>query len=237
MNYYNPKFVEDLFNRMSGSYDLMNYYSSFGFSDKWRKQFINEIDINKNSLTIVDLMSGMGECWKFILPKIEDNSNLIALDFSSEMIIRATKRKLKYSNKNIEILKENVFQNSIKSNITDVVFSGFGMKTFDEQQLNLLAQEIRRILKMNGQFSMIDVSVPKNKLLKKFYLFYLKNIIPFIGKLFLSNSETYKMLGVYTCSFENSKKVKEIFSNHGFYVEYIEYFYGCATGIKGIKKE
>jgi len=235
-NHYNPKFVEDLFDRMSGSYESMNYYSSLGFSDKWRRQFVGEIDIEKNKLTIVDLMSGMGECWKFILPKMSEDSNLIALDFSSEMVNKAERRKTKYSDKNIEIIKENVFQNSIKSNIADVVYSGFGMKTFNEEQLNLLAEEIKRILKINGQFSLIDVSIPENKFLKKAYLFYLKNVVPLIGKLFLNNPETYKMLGVYTNNFENSKKTKEIFERHGFQIEYLEYFYGCATGIKGIKK-
>ena len=236
-NLYNPKFVEDLFDRMSGSYELMNYYSSFGFSDKWRKQFVNEIDIKTSKLTIVDLMSGMGECWKFILPKIEESSTLIALDFSSEMVNKSKKIKEKHSNKKIEILEENVFQNSIKTNIADIVYSGFGLKTFNEEQLNLLAEEIKRILKTNGRFSLIDVSVPENKILKTLYLFYLKNVIPLIGKLFLSNPETYKMLGVYTNNFKNSIKTKEIFESHGFRVEYIEYFYGCATGIKGLKKE
>jgi demethylmenaquinone methyltransferase/2-methoxy-6-polyprenyl-1,4-benzoquinol methylase len=214
----------------------MNYYSSFGFSDKWRKQFVEEIDLNKSRINIIDLMSGMGECWKFILPKMSDESNLIALDFSSEMINKAIKRREKYSNKKIEILKENVFQNSIKSNYADVVYSGFGMKTFNENQLNLLAKEIQRILKTNGEFSLIDVSVPEKKFLKGFYLFYLKRIIPLIGKIFLTNSETYKMLGIYTNNFKNSKKVKEIFENHGFDVQYIKYFHGCATGIKGVKK-
>ena len=235
-NHYNPKFVEDLFDRMSGSYSTMNYYSSFGFSDKWRRQFVNEIDVKKNKSTIVDLMSGMGECWKFILPKMANNSKLIALDFSLEMVNKSKKRKAKYPNKNIEILKESVFQNSIKSNLADIVYSGFGMKTFNDEQLNLLAIEIRRILKTSGQFSLIDVSVPNNKYLKGAYLFYLRNMIPLIGKLFLRNPETYKMLGVYTNNFRNSKNAKKIFENHGFVVEYIEYFYGCATGIKGIKK-
>ena len=104
-NHYNPKFVEELFDRMSASYELMNYYSSFGFSDKWRKQFVNEIDIEKKELVIVDLMSGMGECWKFILTKMGENSNLIALDFSAKMINKAKKRKEKYIDKNIKILQ------------------------------------------------------------------------------------------------------------------------------------
>lgn len=66
-------------------------------------------------------------------------------------------------------------------------------------------------------------------------MFYLKKIIPILGNLFLGSPETYKMLGVYTEEFGNSRNVYQIFNRPEFKVEYVEYFYGCATGIKGIK--
>ena len=82
---------------------------------------------------------------------------------------------------------------------------------------------------------MIDVSVPDGLFLKTLYMFYLKKIIPVLGTLFLAKSETYAMLGKYTENFQNSKNIYTIFQNNGFELEYLKYFYGCATGIKGIK--
>jgi len=136
---------------------------------------------------------------------------LIALDFSTEMIKRAKKTRKKFKDFDINILKENVFTNLIPDNCADYVISGFGLKTFDKEQLVQLAAEIGRILKKGGEFSLVDVSVPGHKFLRNTYLFYLKNIIPLLGKLFLGNPETYKMLGIYTQEFENSQKVAEIF--------------------------
>lgn len=231
---YEPKFVEKLFDNMSRSYSKMNYITSFGFSERWRRQCVEETSI-KNGKTVVDLMTGKGECWKYILKKSDKNSKLIGLDFSTEMINKAEKNKLNFNGSKIEILKENVFENSIKNESADVVISGFGLKTFNDKQLIALANEICRILKTNGQFSLIDISVPKNSFLKPFFMFYLKKVIPVLGKLFLGNPETYKMLGVYTEGFGNAKNVFEIFNRPEFKVEYIEYFYGCASGIKGVK--
>ena len=231
---YEPKFVEKLFDKMSSSYSKMNYITSFGFSERWRRQCVEEIGIEKGK-TVVDLMTGMGECWKHILKKSDKSSKLIGLDFSTEMVNRAEKNTLNFKDSKIEILKENVFENSIVDQSADFVISGFGLKTFNDQQLGELATEIYRILKPNGEFSLIDVSVPKSKFLKPFYMFYLKKIIPILGKLFLGSPETYKMLGVYTEEFGNSKNVYQIFNRPEFKVEYVEYFYGCATGIKGIK--
>ena len=231
---YEPKFVEKLFDKMSSSYSKMNYITSFGFSERWRRQCVEEIEIEKGK-TVVDLMTGMGECWKHILKNSNKDSKLIGLDFSTEMINRAEKNKGKFKKSNIEIFKENVFENSIGNETADFVISGFGLKTFNDEQLGKLANEIDRILKSNGKFSLIDVSVPNSKFLKPFYMFYLKNIIPILGKLFIGSQETYRMLGIYTEEFGNSKNVHRIFNKPEFEVEYVEYFYGCASGIKGRK--
>lgn len=232
--HYEAQFVEKLFDKMSASYSRMNYITSFGFSERWRKQCVNEIDISKG-MVIVDLMTGMGECWKHIHRKAKKEAKIIGVDFSKEMMNKSKKNKEKFRNRKIELLREDIFENSIEENSVDTVISGFGLKTFNPQQIENLAEEIKRILKPNGNFSLIDVSVPKNKTLKLFYIFYLKNIIPLLGKLFLGNMDAYKMLGIYTAEFENSKNVEQIFKNRGFEVEYVEYFYGCATGIKGVK--
>jgi len=45
------------------------------------------------------------------------------------------------------------------------------------------------------------------------------------------------MLGKYTEAFNNAKNVFEIFKNPNFELEYFEYFFGCASGIKGVKKQ
>lgn len=219
---------------MSSSYSKMNYITSFGFSERWRKQCVKTIDV-KNGETIVDLMTGMGECWKHILNHGNQDSKLIGLDFSDEMIQRAEYNKLKFKTSKIQLLKENVFDNSIPNATADVVISGFGLKTFNELQLQNFAAEVYRILKPKGRFSFIEVSVPQNKILKNFFIFYIKRIIPILGKFFLGNPETYKMLGIYTEAFKNSKQVFGIFERENFEIEYVEYFFGCATGIKGVK--
>ena len=232
--YYDPSFLEDLFDDMSGTYAHVNYITSFGFSERWRKQCVKAVPI-ENDATVVDLLTGMGECWNALLKNRTPDFHLVGIDTSSEMIKRAEKRKTKYPDLHIDLLKENVFENSIADEKADVIISGFGIKTFNEEQLHQLALEIKRILKPGGYFSMVDVSVPPNKLLRGLYLFYLKQVIPVLGKLFLGNPETYRMLGIYTELFQNAEKCAEIFRKAGLEVEYKSYFYGCASGLVGRK--
>ena len=232
--YYDPKYVENLFDDMSHSYTKMNYITSFGFSERWRRQFLQDFDIKEEEI-VVDLMTGMGECWRHIFKNAHPKSKVIALDFSSEMIKRATLNREQFPERQIDIRNENILESSIKNESADYVISGFGLKTFNTEQLHQLAKEIERILKIGGQFSLIDISIPKNSFLRFFYLFYMKQVIPILGKLFLGNPETYKMLGIYAEAFQNAREVVTIFEEYDFEVKYESYFFGCATGVKGVK--
>lgn len=68
-NIYDQEYVRRLFNHMSGSYERMNYITSFGFSIRWRKQFLKKLGKSDDHLNVIDLLSGLGENW-FYLRKI-----------------------------------------------------------------------------------------------------------------------------------------------------------------------
>jgi len=233
-NIYEPEFVKKLFNQMSNSYERMNYITSFGFSIRWRKQFLNKLGKSKEKLFVIDLLSGLGENWSFLKQNFP-NSNFYALDFSENMINQSKDKSNKIFKGDLNLICDNILENSLKSNHFDIVSCAYGLKTFNDEQLNIIAKEVSRILKPNGKFSFVEVSKPTHKTLFYLYSFYLGKVIPILGKLFLGNPEDYKMLWIYTTQFGNAEKVKEIFQNHNLEVHLDEYFGGCASGINGIK--
>lgn len=42
---YNPDFVRELFDSMSKSYERMNYITSFGFSERWRRSCVRQANL------------------------------------------------------------------------------------------------------------------------------------------------------------------------------------------------
>lgn len=233
-NIYSPEFVKGLFNRMSSSYERMNYITSFGFSIRWRTQFLDPFHSTKDKIEIIDLLTGMGETWKAVKNKFP-NAKLTALDFSSEMLKNAKRKSEKQFANDVTLLQQDILKSDLPSNNYDIVICAFGLKTFNEDQLKSLALETKRILKTGGQFSFIEVSKPQNIVLNQLYGFYLGRVIPIIGKLLLGNPTEYKMLWKYANKFENSKKAAEIFNNQGLKTKFNSYFYGCSTGFSGFK--
>lgn len=234
-NIYQPSYVKDLFNRMSNSYERMNYITSFGFSLRWRRQFLHPFKPSTTPIQALDLLTGMGEMW-FMIKKRLPNASLTALDFSEGMLRYAKAKNERHFQGKITILEQDVLKNDLQSDYYDIITCAFGLKTFNEEQLVVLATEIKRILKVGGAFSFIEVSKPDNQLLSFFYGFYLGKIIPILGKLMLGDPAQYKMLWEYTSEFKNAQKAATIFADAGLEVNYYSYFYGCATGFYGQKK-
>lgn len=219
---------------MSSSYERMNYITSFGFSIRWRNQFLATLQSTEKKIEILDLLTGMGETWKAIKRKFP-NAHLSALDFSEKMLTKAEKKNIHHFNNEITFLKQDVLQNNIPDNHFDIVICAFGLKTFNHEQLITLANETLRILKPGGQFAFVEVSAPENLILKSFYGFYLRRMIPILGWLFLGNPTEYKMLWRYTDTFKNAKVATQIFNRMGLQTKFNSYFFDCATGFSGHK--
>lgn len=231
---YNPDYIQGLFDRMSSSYERINFITSFGFSIWWRKQFIAHLRPSNQAIEVIDLLTGMGETWHATQQQFP-NANLTALDFSDGMLQYAKQKSKAKFNNAVTILQQDILSNELPSNYFDYVTCAFGLKTFDTAQLKILAQETQRILKAGGEFTFIEISKPENRLLSLVYEFYLGRIIPILGRLLLGNPDTYKMLWRYTQAFGSAKDAAKIFQNVGLETNFKSYFYGCATGFYGRK--
>ncbi len=86
---------------MSKTYGTVNYISSFGFTERWRQQCVDEIDWTGAMKEGYDLMSGMGESWHLIMKN--KKVRLTGVDMSFAMNKKA-KEKIK-ARKDWDILR------------------------------------------------------------------------------------------------------------------------------------
>ncbi|EMI58116.1 class I SAM-dependent methyltransferase [Rhodopirellula sallentina] len=163
---------------------------------------------------------------------------VVAIENSSEMCrcareLHRRRRQDGPLTTEMEIHEVDALRSGLPDGFADVVVSSFGLKTLSNEQLSVLAHEVRRILAPQGQFSFLEISVPQNRWLRTPYLFYLTRIIPVIGRLFMGNPDNYRMLSVYTTAFEDCERAKQIFEQAGLTAQPRSYFFGCATGVVG----
>jgi ubiquinone/menaquinone biosynthesis methyltransferase len=231
---HDPDFVRRLFDEMAGSYERVNLITSFGFSRRWRRQCVERAD-PEHGMTVFDAMTGMGEGWSHILPRIGQSGRIVAIDLSPGMLMHARRRQAAWPGHDIVLQEGDVLANGLPDASVDVVVSLFGLKTLSAEQSHRLALEIARVLRPGGRFALIEVSVPPNRLLRSVYGFYLKRVIPLLGAVLLGNPENYRMLGVYTARFGDARGFAERLRQAGLETMYASYFFGCASGAWGTR--
>lgn len=228
---YDVDRVRTLFDEMAETYGRVNLVSSLGFAVRWRHAAVAAIPATSPLCRVVDLMSGMGELWRSLSLGRPEVTDVVAVDISAQMIKRSP-RTQRFA---VVVREENVLDCGLPSGDFDAVISSFGLKTFDRAQQKALSCVVARLLRPGGVFSFIEISVPPNATLRACYMFYIKHIIPFVGRLFLGNPSNYRLLGAYTEAFGDCRQFAACLRAAGLEAEVTSYFFGCATGVAGRK--
>ncbi len=231
---YDPSFVRRLFDEMARTYGVVNLISSLGFTRRWRRQCLRSVQIGTGT-TVLDLMTGMGELCRDLLHIIGPTGTIRAIDISPVMCERAQKQVSLVDQSRLQVIQADALNCPIEDESVDYVVSTFGLKTLNSRQLKTLALQVSRVLRPGGQFALLEISVPKSPLLRWPYMVYINYIIPLIGRLALGNPDNYRLLGVYTAAFQDCRRAADYFTAANLQVQYRRYFFGCATGITGVK--
>ena len=154
-------------------YDLVNTVLTLGFDKSWRTKASKYIIGNH----VLDLGSGSGAAYKQL-----ENFNVIALDPDEKML------QLNKFSKKINASAENI---PLDDNSIDTVYCAFVWRNVSNTQRAL--SEIRRVLRPNGVFILLDMTRPKNKILRIIHKFGTLIATTFIGVLTL-NIRDYRFL-------------------------------------------
>ncbi len=231
---HDPAFVKALFDEMSATYGLVNLVTSFGFSARWRRQCLDAACIGAGA-RVLDLMTGMGELLPGIAARAGQAADITGVDFSAVMCARAAATVERLDHAGMRVREADALDTGLPDASFDVIVSSFGLKTLSAVQLTRLAAEVARLLAPGGRVSFVEISVPPARLLRWPYGFYIRYVIPLLGRLFAGNPENYRMLGVYTHAFGDSTAAIAAFREAGLRLEPRRYFFGCATGFVGTR--
>ena len=230
---YDPADVAALFDRCAGNYRWWSNVSSFGFVNRWRRAAVRQIPA-PNPKVIVDLMAGTGEIWPHLLARYP-GAEITAIDISHQMHLHALAVLHAERAERITHIEANALTTPLPDAMADVVVSTFGLKTFNAEQHVILAQQVARLLKAGGAFSLIEASDPKGWFGRPFFRFYMDRVVPLVEKLFLKGAEDFSMIGPYSKGFGNCEGFAAALRDQGLEVTYHRHFFGCATSVSGRK--
>ena len=227
---FNKKDSWLVFNKIAGTYDFINRILSFGVDKRWRKRTLDFIPLSKE-ITLVDIASGTFDLLIAILKKRPNITQAYAVDPSPNMLALGQKKLLKnisfYEKTKTIIAKAEKIP--LKDKSSDIITVSFGIRNFTDVEKSLL--EFNRILKKNGTLIILEFALPKNSLIKFFYLLYLRYFLPLIGGIFSKNISAYSYLNKTIETFPYGDALLEKLKQAGFKNTYT---YSLTFGIANI---
>ena len=204
--------VAQMFDTISGNYDDLNRVISFGIDVKWRKKVLKLVS-DKKPKTVLDIATGTGDL--AILMTSTSAEEIIGLDISAGMLEvgkkKITERKL---DSKIQMVLGDSESIPYPDNYFDAITVAFGVRNFANLEKGLL--EIRRVLKPEGTFVILETSNPTKFPFKQGYKFYTSFILPITGKLFSKDKIAYSYLSESANYFPFGETFNNILKKNGF---------------------
>jgi demethylmenaquinone methyltransferase/2-methoxy-6-polyprenyl-1,4-benzoquinol methylase len=199
-------YVQNMFTRIAGRYDLMNRLMTGGQDIRWRKQVIRLARLKDNS-TLLDLGTGTGDLAREALAQFP-RAKVIAADFTLEMM------RVGRKNGPLSFSSADALRLPFGDSTFDAVVSGFLMRNVIDLQKAL--QEQYRVLKKGGRIVILDTTRPKKNLLSPFIWLHMHLIIPLLGRLLTGSSDAYRYLPETTEGFVTAENMASRMAAAGF---------------------
>lgn len=211
-----PETIQAMFNNISAQYDKTNAVMSLNMHKKWNRTLVEKIFVQTQPKAILDLCCGTGAIAFGYLKKATYPVTAFLLDFSEGMLECAKKlaKKQSLGRHDITYLKADAQQIPLTSSSIDCASIAYGIRNLKEPEKCI--QEAFRVLKPGGTFGILELTKPKNTLLKLGHSIYLRCILPIVGKALTSNKEAYTYLCNSINTFVPPEHLEKLLREAGF---------------------
>lgn len=199
--------VWQLFNKIAPYYDLINRILSFGIDRLWRRRMARFV---RNGDTVLDIATGTGDVVSSIL-KERKVELVVGIDRAENMLSKARK---KIKDRRITFLMADGMRLPFKDRSFDAVTISFGIRNMSNPMLCL--SECYRVLKEKGRIIILEFSLPEDRVVRFIYLFYLRRILPFMGRMISGDRHAYRYLNRTIELFPYGDKFLDMLKGIGF---------------------
>jgi len=194
-----------MFDTVAESYDRTNDLLSFGQVRIWRKRVLKVVK-PESGQTILDLAAGTGSS-SVVFAK--EGVKVIASDFSEGMLAVGRKR-----HPELEFVYADATKLPFKDASFDAVTISFGLRNVNEPKTAL--KEMLRVLKPGGKVVICEFSQVGIPVIRLFYSFYLKKVLPRLSSLLASNQGAYEYLAESIMAWPKQTKLVQWLTDAGF---------------------
>jgi demethylmenaquinone methyltransferase/2-methoxy-6-polyprenyl-1,4-benzoquinol methylase len=214
------RYVQGMFARIAGRYDLMNRLMTGGQDIRWRRFVIQQARLPTNG-RLLDIATGTGDIAQEGLDQ-HPGIQAVGGDFTIEMM---------------QVGRQNPRRQAIQWTTADTLHLPFPDNTFDAVTSGFLMRNVidvpgafreqMRVTVPGGWIVVLESSPPKKNLLRPFIRAHLNYVIPTLGRLISGNGDAYRYLPDSTQQFKTPELLADIMQETGLaHVTYKMFMFG-----------
>jgi demethylmenaquinone methyltransferase/2-methoxy-6-polyprenyl-1,4-benzoquinol methylase len=204
-------YVQEMFGRIAGRYNIMNRIMTFGQDMSWRRFVVKQANLPAKG-ALLDLATGTGDI-AFEAKESQPDAHVIGADFALPMMYVGQDEP---RGKTIDWSAADALNLPFPNARFDAVVSGYLMRNVIDIPRAL--KEQWRVLKNGGRIVILDTAPPPNNILKPFILIHMNYVIPILGRLIggQAAADAYKYLPESTQAFKTAPELVELLKQAGY---------------------
>jgi demethylmenaquinone methyltransferase/2-methoxy-6-polyprenyl-1,4-benzoquinol methylase len=206
--------IQEMFDKVSERYDLLNRILSFGRDLFWRKALARRLMFQEHPGSFLDLATGSGD-QLLAIKKKWPYAELSGVDFSQAMLDLARKKFKKKPGPPPQLVLGDALAAPFADNSFDSVSISFGLRNILDRQA--LYAEALRLLKPGGRFLILELFFDWRNFLAPIHRFYLEYITPWMAeRFFRSQAQAYRYLSDSVLKFPHPAVIADELETAGF---------------------
>jgi demethylmenaquinone methyltransferase/2-methoxy-6-polyprenyl-1,4-benzoquinol methylase len=220
--------VRGMFAEIAPRYDLVNRLLSGGIDVLWRRTTVRRAPPPPAGGAMLDLCTGTGDLALAYARAAGPGVRIVAGDFCRPMLDRG-EQKSHRAGLAIEWVEADAMDLPFPAAAFDLVTVAFGLRNIADTARGLA--EMARVLKPGGRLAILEFSLPTNPLVRGFYLWYFRRVLPFLGNAVARNrSDAYTYLNKSVEEFPAGERLAALIGAAGFdRVTMVPLTFGIAT--------
>lgn len=190
-----PSSIRTLFASIAKRYDVGNAVLSMRLFRRWNAQLVSSVITAKQPKVLLDLCCGTGDIAFTYLRHAEHPPEAVyMIDFCPEMLRQARMKSegLSTRNTSIHYIVGDAQDIPLPDASVDCVTIAYGIRNVANPAKCF--GEVFRVLRPGGSLGILELTRPRNPLMRLGHTLYLKAIVPVVGRFLTSNRQAYDYL-------------------------------------------
>lgn len=219
--------VRGMFAEIAPRYDLVNRILSGGIDVWWRHVTVSRAPPPASG-AMLDVCTGTGDLALAYRVKASPGVRVVASDFCRPMLDRGVEKAAR-TGAAVEWVEADALALPFPTASFDLVTVAFGLRNIADTAGGL--SEMARVCRPGGRLAILEFSLPRLKAVRAAYLWYFRNVLPFLGNAVARNaSDAYTYLNKSVEEFPSGERLADLVRTAGFsHVEMVPLTLGIAT--------